>query len=126
MVPQNSLVNLGETFKDEAMSPSPSAVARALLSDRTHVDSIYLFLATSIVLVLFGSVTVAFSSHRTTSKGYSALVNFGKFFYASFLKPHSKNDKHRGQQAALESFYNAQVGHAALQSHKISGSNGTT
>lgn len=44
------------------------------------------------------------------SRKSNAIVNFGKFFYASFLKPHSGDDAATGQQSALESFYRAQVG----------------
>lgn len=39
---------------------------------------------------------------RTTAYSY------GRFFYASFLKPHT-GDASAGQQGALESFYKAQV-----------------
>ena len=35
-------------------------------------------------------------------------MSFSKFFYASFLKPHT-GDGLIGQQAALESFYKVQV-----------------
>lgn len=39
----------------------------------------------------------------------SGLAAFARFFYASFLKPHSGDGAIAGQQAALESFYKAQV-----------------
>ena len=39
----------------------------------------------------------------------SGLATFARFFYASFLKPHSGDGAITGQQAALESFYKAQV-----------------
>lgn len=52
---------------------------------------------------------IAVSNRKDTSKAWNATANFAKFFYASFLKPHSKDGTHVGQQAALESFYRAQV-----------------
>ena len=39
----------------------------------------------------------------------SGLATFARFFYASFLKTHSGDGAITGQQAALESFYKAQV-----------------
>ena len=40
---------------------------------------------------------------------FSFFQEFGTFFYASFLKPHAGDGVGTGQQAALESFYKAQV-----------------
>ena len=67
-----------------------------------------------LLLVLFALfavlyTTISASNRKDTSKVWSAATNFAKFFYASFLKPHSKDRTHVGQQAALESFYRAQV-----------------
>ena len=39
----------------------------------------------------------------------SGLATFARFFYANFLKPHNGDGAITGQQAALESFYKAQV-----------------
>ena len=43
------------------------------------------------------------------SVDFSPLTTYAKFFYASFLKPHTGDGASTGQQAALESFYKAQV-----------------
>ncbi len=40
----------------------------------------------------------------------TALTSFLRFFYASFLKPHTGDRTGNGQQDALESFYKAQAG----------------
>ena len=40
----------------------------------------------------------------------NAFKSFLRFFYASFLKPHSGDGTENGQQDALESFYKAQAG----------------
>ena len=39
----------------------------------------------------------------------NAAADYGKFIYVSFFKPHRPDGAHQGQQAALESFYKAQV-----------------
>ncbi|KAL9101907.1 MAG: hypothetical protein Q9163_002873 [Psora crenata] len=46
--------------------------------------------------------------HRFTQQ-FSFLTEYGRFFYASFLKPHGEERACTGQQAALESFYKAQA-----------------
>lgn len=53
------------------------------------------------------SVTIVFGLKQFTIP--SGLATFARFFYASFLKPHSGDGAITGQQAALESFYRAQV-----------------
>lgn len=42
------------------------------------------------------------------SKFKTTAYSYGRFFYVSFLKPHT-GDVSAGQQGALESFYKAQV-----------------
>lgn len=49
------------------------------------------------------------SSEKEDDENPSALTSFLRFFYASFLKPHT-GDAGNGQQDALESFYKAQAG----------------
>ena len=57
------------------------------------------------------------SAPKTATKS-NGLVTYARFFYASFLKPHTGDGADTGQQAALESFYKAQVcGNASLVSH---------
>ena len=53
------------------------------------------------------SITTVFGLKQLTVP--SGLATFARFFYASFLKPHSGDGAITGQQAALESFYRAQV-----------------
>lgn len=45
---------------------------------------------------------------------------YSRFFYASFLKPHTGGAGATGQQAALESFYVAQVKETHSQAHDMS------
>lgn len=64
-------------------------------------------------------IVCALCSHRPTSHWRSSTAQilqglrytdyFFKFFYASFLKPHTGDGALTGQQAALESFYKAQA-----------------
>lgn len=67
-------------------------------------------LVTAACVFLFLTVLVAIILLK--SKAYhdalDSLNNFAKFFYVSFLKPHT-GDNVGGQQGALESFYGAQV-----------------
>ena len=69
----------------------------------------------SIFLAFFAVIVLALGVSFTTIAGpkqYQAprsLRTFARFFYASFLKPHSGDGAITGQQAALESFYKAQV-----------------
>lgn len=53
------------------------------------------------------SLTIISGSKQLTVP--SGLATFARFFYASFLKPHSGDGAITGQQAALESFYKAQA-----------------
>lgn len=79
-------------------------------------DSLALsFLQASVLLTFFVVVVLAARFSVTIISGLkqyrtpSALTTFAKFFYASFLKPHNGDGAISGQQAALESFYKAQV-----------------
>ena len=69
----------------------------------------------SICLVFFAVIVLAIGVSCTTitrPKQYQvprSLRSFARFFYASFLKPHNGDGAITGQQAALESFYKAQV-----------------
>ena len=64
------------------------------------------------VVLLIGLIfttTLRSATAKEDEENPSALTSFLRFFYASFLKPHSA-DGANGQQAALESFYKAQAG----------------
>lgn len=68
-----------------------------------------------VTLVLLIGVVFAFtfqfsSSTKVEEENLSAFSSFLRFFYASFLKPHSGDGTGNGQQDALESFYKAQAG----------------
>ena len=69
----------------------------------------------SICLAFCGFIVLAIALSFTTiprPKQFQAprsLNTFARFFYASFLKPHNGDGAVTGQQAALESFYKAQV-----------------
>lgn len=92
------------------MVPSFSAAAMGLLNPSISTQHLYIVLAAAALLSTLGWALLTFISPSTSPKSSSALANFGRFFYASFLKPHTGDGSHRGQQAALESFYKAQVG----------------
>lgn len=64
------------------------------------------FFAVVALAARFSITTVYGSKHF---RGPNGLATFARFFYASFLKPHSGDGAITGQQAALESFYKAQV-----------------
>lgn len=70
---------------------------------------IYILCAAVTVLSIIGGVfLVAFWKPKTVDHVYESVAAFARFFYASFLKPHT-GDGSGGQQAALENFYKAQV-----------------
>jgi len=82
---------------------------KSLLNPNISFQYFYFFLAATTILFLLGRALLASVSHPVSPKPSSALASFSRFFYASFLKPHSGDGTHTGQQAALESFYKAQV-----------------
>ena len=69
----------------------------------------------SICLAFLAVIVLAIGISFTTIPGFKqyqaprSLRTFARFFYASFLKPHNGDGAVTGQQAALESFYKAQV-----------------
>lgn len=97
------------TFDTETMSFPVLITSQSLLGFEFRVEYLLIFLAAIAALILVGRLAVAAYSHPKFSKRSNGLATFGRFFYASFLKPHSGDDANTGQQAALESFYKAQV-----------------
>ncbi|MCJ1298633.1 hypothetical protein MMC08_001423 [Hypocenomyce scalaris] len=77
-----------------------------------HHDHVQILLAASAMLLLVvGVLALALSEVKKPSlDALGPLANFCRFFYASFLKPHTRDSTGSGQQAALESFYEAQAG----------------
>lgn len=65
--------------------------------------------AGAVLFVVAAVFVLALSGSRTLPHVPSPVTNFCRFFYASFLKPHTGDSAGTGQQAALESFYKAQV-----------------
>lgn len=75
-----------------------------------HCDSIYHIFAVAGVLVLF-LFLVSFLYFKPTGSSFKSLHTihaYLRFFYSSFLKPHTGDDS-GSQQDALESFYRAQA-----------------
>ena len=65
--------------------------------------------AGAVLFVVAAVFVLALSGSKTLPHALGPVTNFGRFFYASFLKPHTGDRAGMGQQAALESFYKAQV-----------------
>ncbi len=80
-----------------------------------HVSVLLAFFLVLAFAARFSVVTIARPKHLRVPAG---LGTFARFFYASFLKPHNGDGAITGQQAALESFYKAQVvSPLAISSH---------
>jgi hypothetical protein len=71
-----------------------------------------IFIVGATLVVLIGVIFAATlrPSKDEGEKDPSAFTSFLRFFYASFLKPHTGDGTGNGQQDALESFYKAQAG----------------
>jgi len=66
----------------------------------------------STIVLLIGVVfaTTFVKSSEKDEENPGTVASFLRFFYASFLKPHTGDGTGNGQQDALESFYSAQAG----------------
>jgi betaine lipid synthase len=64
------------------------------------------------LLLLIGIIfaTTFIRASQKDDEDIGTLRSFLRFFYASFLKPHTGDGTENGQQDALESFYKAQAG----------------
>ena len=71
-----------------------------------QVSLLFAFLAVIALAARFSATIISGTKHFLVPSG---LATFARFFYASFLKPHNGDGTITGQQAALESFYKAQV-----------------
>lgn len=71
--------------------------------------------AIAVLFIIWGVFVLAFWKPKVVHSVNEFAVAFGRFFYANFLKPHGGDDS-TGQQAALESFYKAQVRKACMAS----------
>lgn len=66
--------------------------------------------ATLVVLIGLVFAIPNLCGPKEDEENLSPLASFVRFFYASFLKPHTGDGSANGQQDALESFYKAQAG----------------
>ena len=70
-----------------------------------------IFVGVTLVLLIAVIFVVSFrSARKEDEENPSSFNSFLRFFYASFLKPHTGDGTGNGQQDALESFYKAQAG----------------
>lgn len=91
------------------MSNSIRAIAYRPWSVTLPIPALYLLLAAvAAILLVGGGLLAVFTTSKVPTKS-STLATYARFFYASFLKPHTGDGAATGQQAALESFYKAQV-----------------
>ena len=85
-----------------------ASLTPSILSKDPHTQ-IFVVGATLIALIAF-VFAVTFYGAKEDEENPSTFTSFLRFFYASFLKPHTGDGTGNGQQDALESFYKAQAG----------------
>lgn len=91
------------------MSLALSLISPVMASSSFTLHHFQILLTASAILLLIGSVlAIAVWKPKLLPTFQSSISCYYRFFYASFLKPHSA-DPLSGQQGALESFYKAQV-----------------
>jgi betaine lipid synthase len=82
----------------------------ALFPQAASWEHLLILLAASSVLLLVASVFgLSFMRPKLLDEVLETPRSYITFFYVSFLKPHTGDDRAAGQQGALESFYQAQV-----------------
>jgi betaine lipid synthase len=64
----------------------------------------------TLVLLIAVIFAVTLRPAKQDEENQNTFTSFLRFFYASFLKPHTGDGTGNGQQDALESFYKAQAG----------------
>lgn len=69
-----------------------------------------LIVGATVVLLVAVIFAVTFRAGKEDGENPDPVSSFLRFFYASFLKPHSRDGAGNGQQDALESFYKNQAG----------------
>lgn len=88
----------------------PQSLSASILhSQAPSFQHIWILFAFFVLVALAARFSLPIISGSTQLAVPSGLTTFTRFFYASFLKPHSGDGAITGQQAALESFYNAQA-----------------
>ncbi len=73
----------------------------------------FVVIAVAVIVLLLLSFSFLCPFSQDAKVLSNKTMSFLRFFYASFLKPHSDCAADTGQQAALESFYKAQVSKSA-------------
>lgn len=87
-------------------SLTPNILARDPHTQIILVGAALIFL----VGLIFAATFRSSRSKRVDDEDLTTFGSFLRFFYASFLKPHTGDGTVNGQQDALESFYKAQAG----------------
>lgn len=86
-----------------------ASLTPSILPQDPHTQ-IYIVGATLVLLIGVIFAVTSIPSKKTDDENLSTFSSYLRFFYASFLKPHSGDGTGNGQQDALESFYKAQAG----------------
>jgi betaine lipid synthase len=72
---------------------------------------VHILLVGATLFILIGIIFAhTFRRTKEVEEDHNTFTSFLRFFYASFLKPHTGDGTGNGQQDALESFYQAQAG----------------
>ena len=85
----------------------------SLIPNLDRIDPHTKIYASGAILLFLVGILFALGSRpseKNDDENASAFNSFIKFFYASFLKPHSSRSVTGSQQDALESFYKSQAG----------------
>ena len=82
----------------------------SILPRDPHTQIIIVGVTLVLLIGVIFTTTFLSSVKKEDDENPSALTSFLRFFYASFLKPHTGDGTGNGQQDALESFYKAQAG----------------
>ena len=85
-----------------------SLIPNVLLPKDPHIQIYLAGISLTLLIVVVFAITLGTSKGRDEEP--SGFQSYLKFFYASFLKPHTGDGTGNGQQDALESFYKAQAG----------------
>ncbi|KAK0117966.1 hypothetical protein ONS95_012277 [Cadophora gregata] len=88
-----------------------ASLTPSVLAHDPHAQIILVGAALILLIgVIFAATFRSSRSKKVNDEDLTAFGSFLRFFYASFLKPHTGDGTGNGQQDALESFYKAQAG----------------
>lgn len=87
-------------------------MASLILNIMPREPLVQIYVAGAGILLFLGAIfaLTLSRSKEAEDENPGAITSFLRFFYASFLKPHTGDGAENGQQDALESFYKAQAG----------------